>query len=87
LKNGNKTLTMLYQVSTGQQTFIESLQSIEILGEHEKGANDYTFYDETTGRAKYAEVYSTDSYEINDVEGGTITISPPKMFGVFSDNQ
>ncbi len=77
-KNGNKTLS-LCRCNAAQKTFIESIASIEIIGEY-LGGSDYVFVDDIPGRAKYAQVYPRPTIE---VEPGVFH-TPPLMIGVFA---
>jgi hypothetical protein len=80
---GNKTLTLLACTSEAE-AFLESIPSVDIIGEHkERTDDDYTFVSDTAGRNKYAQVYDRTPREVPNGEGGTITYTPPKMIGVF----
>ena len=80
--NGVKTLT-LSRCNSVQKAFLESIPSVEIIGEHQ-GGEDYIFYDDIPNRAKYGEVYSQEPVEVNDGEDVTVMHTPPKMIGVFA---
>ena len=80
--NGNKTLSLL-RCNEAQKAFLESIPSVEIIGEYQGGA-DYHFYDEVTGRNKYAQVYDRAPQSIDDGLGGQIEITPPQKIGVFA---
>ena len=76
--NGNKTLS-LCRCNAAQGAFLESISSVDIIGEDSGGA-DYVFKDDAPDRAKYAQVYDRVPIE---VEPG-VFYTPPLMIGVFA---
>src|SRR5690554_8039246 len=63
---------------------------VEVLAEHEyvgKGTGDLVYhllFDSPEATAKYDSVYSRESYEVDDGEGGTTTVTSPERFGVMA---
>ena len=78
-RNGSKTLALLLTDQAGRD-FIESIPAIQIIGEHFRGDEDYTFFDDVAGRNKMKQVY--DPKTIIDEDGNAYT--EPKMMGVFA---
>ena len=75
---GQKTLCLV-RVSDSELSKLQSFEQLEILGTY-----DEVFADAAKMK-KYNSVYSTASYEYTDEETGeTITVTPPKKFGVFA---
>jgi len=72
----------LCRVSDEQEVFLLALDSLEVIGSHTKGAQNYTFL--AGGQVKMESVYSTAPYITQDPDGVDVEITPPVMFGVFA---
>ena len=57
---------------------LEKLTTMEILGTYAE------VFADTDKKIIYSRIYPHEPYDIDDGEGGTITITPPEMFGVFA---
>ena len=80
-KGGNNSVA-LCRVNAEQEAFLMALGSLEVIGSHTKGAQNYTFL--AGGQVKMESVYSTAPYITQDPDGVDVEITPPVMFGVFA---
>ncbi|WP_110647609.1 hypothetical protein [Salinicola peritrichatus] len=87
--NGNE-LMIYARLSESDADIWRGMEGVTILAEAEfvgKGAADTLYqsvFDNADKYAIYSRVYPHDPYEIEDQEIGTITITPPKKFGIMA---
>lgn len=60
---------------------VEVLARVPFTGKGTGQAVYDTVFNDPDLAAKYDSVYSREPYEVDDGEGGTITVTPPPMFG------
>lgn len=80
-RNPPKTMTLvrIRNADTESMNLLKSFKAIEILGTYDEVFADPAKY------ARYSAAYPHEPYTVKDEETGeTITITPPKKFGVFA---
>jgi len=78
--NSTENTVSICRLSDAEHTWLTGLTGVEVLGSataYIKDISDITW--ETGGQESYHYIYSQDTYEIDDGDGGTINVTPPKL--------
>lgn len=85
-QSGDLALVYIRMTETGAQEWSET-PHVTIIAQrpYAPGVQDLVYADlfaDADAAALYDSVYSRAPYDVDDVEGGTVTVTPPERFGV-----